>query len=193
MNAGEESVMTESSYILRGDVIEGGCILLRPITMEDTPLIVRWRNMESVRRNFIFRETFTAEMHTRWMQTRVAAGEVLQYIIVERESGRSVGSVYFRDMDRKNRSAEYGIFIGEESARGRGIGSETAHVFTDYGFQELGLHRISLRLLADNVQAEKSYSNAGFEREGLFRDMVFLDGEYRDVLFMAKLNREAER
>ena len=193
MNAGEESVMTESSYILRGDVIEGGRILLRPITMEDTPLIVRWRNMESVRRNFIFRETFTAEMHTRWMQTRVAAGEVLQYIIVERESGRSVGSVYFRDMDRKNRSAEYGIFIGEESARGRGIGSETAHVFTDYGFQELGLHRISLRLLADNVQAEKSYSNAGFEREGLFRDMVFLDGEYRDVLFMAKLNREAER
>ncbi len=192
MNAGEESTMTESSYILRGDVIEGERILLRPITMEDTPLIVRWRNMESVRRNFIFRETFTAEMHTRWMQTRVASGEVLQFIIVDRESGQSVGSVYFRDVDKKNRSAEYGIFIGEEAARGKGLGSETARVFTDYGFRELGLHRISLRLLADNTQAEKSYRNAGFEREGLFRDMVLLDGEYRDVLFMAKLNGEDE-
>lgn len=183
--------MTEKSYILRGDTIEAGRILLRPITMEDTPLIVKWRNTESVRRNFIFREPFTAEMHKHWLETKVATGAVLQYIIVERESGRSVGSVYFRDVDRKNRSAEYGIFIGEESARGKGLGSETARVFTDYGFDVLGLHRISLRLLADNTQAEKSYVNAGFQREGLFRDMVRLDGEYRDVLFMAKLNREA--
>ncbi len=184
--------MTENSYTLRGDLIESESVLLRPITLEDTPLIVRWRNTESVRRNFIFREPFTAEMHTRWMQTRVASGEVLQFIIVDRESGQSVGSVYFRDVDKKNRSAEYGIFIGEEAARGKGLGSETARVFTDYGFRELGLHRISLRLLADNTQAEKSYRNAGFEREGLFRDMVLLDGEYRDVLFMAKLSGRAE-
>lgn len=184
--------MTEKSYTLRGDVIESARILLRPITAADTPLIVKWRNTESVRRNFIFREPFTAEMHENWLRTRVATGQVIQYIIVDRESGESVGSVYFRDVDRKNRSAEYGIFIGEEAARGKGLGSETARVFTEFGFEELKLHRISLRLLADNRQAEKSYQNGGFEREGLFRDMVVLDGEYRDVLFMAKLNREEE-
>ena len=120
----------------------------------------------------------------------MASGQVLQYIIVDRESGESVGSVYFRDVDRNNRSAEYGIFIGEESARGKGLGSEVARIFTEFGFSELKLHRISLRLLADNVRAEKSYANGGFCREGLFRDMVLLDGEYRDVLFMAKLNGE---
>ena len=165
-------------------------ILLRPITAADTPLIVKWRNTESVRRNFIFRGPFTEEVHTRWMQTKVASGQVLQYIIVDRESGESVGSVYFRDVDRNNRSAEYGIFIGEESARGKGLGSEVARIFTEFGFSELKLHRISLRLLADNVRAEKSYANGGFCREGLFRDMVLLHGEYRDVLFMAKLNGE---
>ena len=182
--------MTEKSYRLHGAEIEGERVLLRPITPEDTPLIVKWRNTESVRRNFIFRGPFTAEVHTRWMQTKVASGQVLQYIIVDRESGESVGSVYFRDVDRNNRSAEYGIFIGEESARGKGLGSEVARIFTEFGFSELKLHRISLRLLADNVRAEKSYANGGFCREGLFRDMVLLDGEYRDVLFMAKLNGE---
>lgn len=184
--------MTEKSYTLQGGVIHGERVLLRPITMKDTPLIVKWRNTESVRRNFIFRESFTAEMHTRWMETKVASGQVLQYIIVDKESGESVGSVYFRDVDRVNRSAEYGIFIGEESARGKGLGSEVARIFTDFGFRELKLHRISLRLLADNAQAEKSYTNGGFCREGLFRDMVKLDGVYRDVLFMAKLNGEDE-
>ena len=182
--------MTDKSYVLRDGIIEGERVLLRPITPEDTPLIVKWRNTESVRRNFIFRGPFTAEVHTRWMQTKVASGQVLQYIIVDRESGESVGSVYFRDVDRNNRSAEYGIFIGEESARGKGLGSEVARIFTEFGFSELKLHRISLRLLADNVRAEKSYANGGFCREGLFRDMVLLDGEYRDVLFMAKLNGE---
>ena len=182
--------MTEKSYTLQDGVIYGERVLLRPITAEDTPLIVKWRNTESVRRNFIFREPFTAEMHENWLRTRVATGQVLQYIIVDRESGESVGSVYFRDVDKANRSAEYGIFIGEESARGKGLGSETARIFTDFGFRELKLHRISLRLLADNVVAEKSYTNGGFCREGLFRDMVKLDGVYRDVLFMAKLNGE---
>lgn len=184
--------MTEKSYTLQSGVIHGERVLLRPITMEDTPLIVKWRNTESVRRNFIFREPFTAEMHTRWMETKVASGQVLQYIIVDKESGESVGSVYFRDVDKANRSAEYGIFIGEETARGKGLGSEVARIFTDFGFSELKLHRISLRLLADNTRAEKSYTNGGFCREGLFRDMVKLDGEYRDVLFMAKLNGEEE-
>ena len=172
----------------KNEIITGENVILRPITFEDTPLIVKWRNTESVRKNFIFREPFTEEMHNNWMRTKVASGEVVQYIITDKSSGVPVGSVYYRDIDMKNRSAEYGIFIGEETARGKGLGSETAALFTDFGFNKLGLHRISLRLLAGNVQAEKSYENAGFTREGVFRDMVYLDGEYRDVIFMAKIN-----
>lgn len=171
-------------------ILVGEKVILRPITLEDTPLIVKWRNTDSVRKNFIFRETFTEEMHERWMRTKVASGEVVQYIIIDKSEGKPVGSVYYRDIDAKNRSAEYGIFVGEESARGKGLGSETAKLFVKFGFEQLKLHRISLRLLSGNVQAEKSYENAGFAREGVFRDMVHLDGQYRDVIFMAILNEE---
>ena len=174
------------------EILTGEKIILRPITAEDTSLIVKWRNTESVRKNFIFREIFTEEMHTKWMETKVASGEVVQYIIIDRSSDIPVGSVYFRDVDTKKRSAEYGIFIGEERAKGKGIGTETARIFTRFGFEVLGLHRISLRLLAGNLQAEKSYLNAGFAREGIARDMEFIDGEYRDIVFMAKLNRREE-
>lgn len=170
--------------------ITGERVTLRPITEADTDLIVRWRNTPSVMRNFIFREPFTPEMHRNWLATKVATGRVVQYMIEVKATGRPVGSVYFRDIDPANHSAEYGIFIGEEDARGQGFGSETAQLFTRFGFDQLGLHRISLRLLAENLPARRSYEHAGFREEGTFRDMVLLDGRYRNVVFMARLAGE---
>lgn len=168
-------------------VINGEKVSLRPITREDTGLIVAWRNKPSVYRHFIFRQPFTREMHENWLATKVDTGKVIQYIILDKALEKPVGSVYYRDVDPENESAEYGIFIGEESARGKGFGTETARLFTDFGFAALGLHRISLRVLAENTPARRSYAAAGFVEEGTFRDMVRLDGVYRDVVFMAKI------
>ena len=164
-------------------ILTGEKVVLRPITDADTDNIVRWSNTPSVRDNFIFRQTFTPEMHRNWLKTKVATGEVVQYIIVDKAADTAVGSVYYRDVDHTFNSAEYGIFIGEESARGKGFGTETARLFTDFGFTALHLHRISLRVLAENTPARRSYAAAGFVEEGTFRE----DGVYRDVVFMAKI------
>lgn len=173
-------------------VIEGEQIYLRPITYEDTEDIVRWRNDPEVLRYFLFRDPFTPELHESWLKNKVETGKVIQYIIVDRESNKSVGSVYFRDIDTTNESAEYGIFIGEASARNRGIGSEAAKIFTDFGFRVLGLHRIFLKVLGFNRIAQRSYEKAGFIIEGTFRDYVKLDNEFTDVVFMAKLNEKGD-
>ena len=173
-------------------VINGERISLRPITDADTDDIVRWRNDPSVRQYFLFRETFTPEMHREWLRNKVETGKVIQYIITERESGESVGSVYLRDVDPVNESAEYGIFIGEPQARGRGLGTETARLFTRFGLEVLRLHRISLKVLGGNSIAQRSYEKAGFRVEGIFRDYVKLDGAYYDVVFMARLAGEGE-
>ena len=171
-------------------VINGGKLSLRPITDADTADIVRWRNDPEVWKYFLFRDPFTPEMHRDWLRNKVETGKVIQYIIVEHESGQSVGSVYFRDVDEKNESAEYGIFIGEPWARNRGLGTETARLFTAFGLDVLRLHRISLKVLGDNAVARHSYEKAGFQIEGVFRDYVKLDGVFTDVVFMARLAKE---
>ena len=173
-------------------VINGQKVSLRPITDGDTDLIVRWRNDPAVYSFFIFRQTFTPEMHRDWLETKVKTGKVIQYIILAGEDHLPVGSVYFRDVDTLHSSAEYGIFIGEEWARNRGFGSETARLFTRFGLDVLGLHRISLKVLGGNDIARRSYEKAGFVCEGTARDMVYLDGEYRDVVFMSILNGEVD-
>lgn len=170
--------------------IEGDQIYLRPITMEDTDRIVAWRNGERVRKNFIYQAAFTREGHEEWMRTKVAVGSVEQFIICEKKSGRPVGSVYFRDIDRQNKKAEYGIFLGEADAAGRGIGSETARLAAAYARDVLKLHKLMLRVFADNAGAVKSYRNAGFVQEAHLRDEYFQDGKYRDMLLMAIIFEE---
>lgn len=170
--------------------IEGQRIFLRPITMEDTALIVKWRNEERVRSNFIYQALFTKEGHENWMRTKVESGEVVQFIICLKESGRPVGSVYFRDIDPLNKKAEYGIFIGEADCAGKGIGSETAKLAVLYARDELKLHKLMLRVFADNVGAVKSYQKAGFVQEAHLKDEFLQNGCYRDMLLMAVIFEE---
>lgn len=172
------------------DRIEGEKIYLRPMTVEDTDRIVCWRNNPRVRRNFIYQEFFTREGHLNWIKTRVDTGEVIQFIICEKGTDRPVGSVFFRDINRVHNKAEYGIFIGEDDAVGKGIGTETCKLACQYGFEVEKWHKITLRLLADNIAAYRSYEKTGFEKEAYLKEEVCIDGIYRDIILMGFLNPE---
>lgn len=166
--------------------IAGQKVILRPMGYEDTDLIVKWRNNERVRRNFIYRETFTAQGHQNWIETMVETGRVVQFIICEKEDMRPVGSVYFRDIDRIKKEAEYGIFLGEDDAAGKGYGTETARLAVDYAFKKMGLKRLVLRVFTDNEAAVGSYRNAGFAVESVMKEVECSDGEKKDMFFMVK-------
>lgn len=165
-------------------------VYLKYITHEDTENIIRWRNKDNVRKNFLDQRPFTVESHTSWLENVVYTGRAAQFIIYEKEGDFPVGSVFLRDIDYQNKKAEFGIFIGEDSARGKGIGTEAAKSIVKYGFTELKLHKIFLRVLADNKGAIKSYCKAGFVQEAYLKDDVLLNGEYRDIILMALFNPE---
>lgn len=167
-----------------------GNVYLRPMTYEDTDLIVAWRNSDAVRRNFIYQELFTRQSHENWIKNMVEPGKVVQMVICEEGTDRPFGSVYIRDIDHNHHKGEYGIFIGEPDARGRGVGTSAAKLMLRYGFEELHLHKIFLRVFADNQQAVRSYEKAGFIQEAYLKDEVCIDGKYRDMLLMAVIGEE---
>ncbi len=173
---------------MTGYMEEEAGIYLRPMTEQDTDLIIAWRNSEEVRKHFIYQGLFTREGHLNWLYHVVEPGKAVQMIICELGTDRPLGSVYIRDIDRDNRKGEYGIFIGEDDARGRGIGTAAAGLMIRYAFEKLKLHRLFLRVYADNIRAINSYEKAGFVKEALLRDDVFVNGVFRDMILMAVLN-----
>lgn len=168
--------------------LTGKRVRLRLMTPEDTELIIKWRNNPRVRQNFIYQRPFTREGHQRWIDTMINTKEAVQFIVEEAETFRPVGSVYFRDISREHQKAEYGIFIGEDDAVGRGLGSETASLAVRYGFEVLKLHKIVLRVFADNAGAIRSYEKAGFQKEAYLKDEVCIDGVFRDMILMAVIH-----
>ncbi|MEG2287915.1 MAG: GNAT family protein [Ruthenibacterium sp.] len=163
-------------------------VCLRKISSADTAQIVAWRNSEFVRCGCIRQDPFTADAHEKWLKNEVDTGHVAQFILEDKILGRDVGSVYLRDIDPVSHKAEYGIFIGEKDACGRGIGTRATKLTLRYAFEVLKLHKVFLHVFAENGSAIRSYEKAGFVQEGCFKDDVYRNGRYHDLLYMSVID-----
>jgi RimJ/RimL family protein N-acetyltransferase len=73
--------------------------------------------------------------------------------------------------------------------RGHGLGLRLLNAILEKA-ADAGFVRIELDVHADNARAIALYDKVGFVREGVVRDAVFVDGEYRDAITMALVRRE---
>jgi RimJ/RimL family protein N-acetyltransferase len=103
---------------------------------------------------------------------------------------RLIGNCSFMDLNWTVRSAEVGLFIGEKSCWNKGYGTEVMRILLRTGFETLNLNRIFLRVDEANKGGIRAYEKAGFIHEGRFRQGVFQNGEYRDLLYMSVLRSE---
>lgn len=166
-------------------------IKLRDIKLEDTENILKWKNDKNVKKNFCIQEDLTREVHLNWYYNKILTGNVKQFIIFDEENQLDVGSTYLRDIDLKNKKAEFGIFIGEDCARGKGIGTKSAELTIKYAFEQLKLHKVFLRVFSNNIAGIKAYEKAGFTYEGTAKDDILVNNTYfQDIIFMSIINKK---
>ena len=110
--------------------------------------------------------------------------------IVELETDRLLGSVWLNTIDPINRRAILWIFIWDDEYRSKGYWTEAINLILDFGFRYLNLHSISLRLLAVNERAHKSYLKCWFKDIWRSREEIFLNWKYHDAIFMDILESE---
>jgi UDP-4-amino-4,6-dideoxy-N-acetyl-beta-L-altrosamine N-acetyltransferase len=171
-------------------VIEGERVLLRRMSRADAVDVVRMRADPEVQAQLFSARPPTMEEHLRWRAEVEARDDRHEFMIVERTSGRSVGTIGLSHIDRVNRRAEYGVLIGEPDARGKGLAAEASRLLLAYAFGTLGLRRVYLHVLARNGDALRLYRRVGFQPEGVLRRHVWKGDEFLDVTVMAALAHE---
>lgn len=174
--------------------MDGNQIFLREISADDMSAINAWRAERDVVDALVgsFRHV-NGDVDRRWYESYLATrANNVRLAICLRASGECVGVVYLLKIDWINRSAEFGIQIGKEGARGHGIGEASTRLMLEHAFSDLNLRRVHLSVLTTNERAVRLYERTGFRREGVLREAVFKCGRYVDLLMMAVLRHEQE-
>ena len=173
------------------DSMEDDRLFLRPMTYEDSALIVGWRNNPRVMSRYIYREKFTLEGQQRYYREKVASGRVLQFIAVEKETGTPIGCVVLDDIHPQY--AECGNWIGEDTAIGKGYSPRMIRLACAYAFRKLGLQDIVARIFVSNPASLRSYERAGFETAGILPMVESTDGKKEDMLLLRCSRAQVQR
>lgn len=71
---------------------------------------------------------------------------------------------------------------------GQGVMSEVVSAAAQHIFETLNLHRMMANYVPENKRSGAMLERLGFEREGLARSYLKINGEWRDHVLTAKLN-----
>lgn len=102
-----------------------------------------------------------------------------------------IGDIALQDIDWKNRSCSIGLGISKKEYRSKGYGTEAVKIIIDYGFNNLGIERITANTLEQNEGAQRSLEKCGFILEGRERKAVYFAGNRWDRLNYAILREES--
>ena len=103
---------------------------------------------------------------------------------------KPIGYCEFDDISWTYRVACIGFIIGELEYWGKGIGTEIVKMLLEYGFKELNLHKITSEVLVPNIGSIRIIEKNGFKLEGKFREEMYIDGIYYDMLKYGLLKEE---
>jgi len=165
--------------------VEGELVALGPLRRDLIPTYQRWvNNIETLRTLGLPPRPMTVEAETTWYESAVTSSVDIAFTIYERATGRPIGNTDLHGVDHRNRTATFGIVIGEPDARGKGYGTETTRLMLDYAFTALGLHNVMLTVFEFNPAGLRAYEKAGFREFGRRRQSRFMGGRLWDEVYM---------
>jgi RimJ/RimL family protein N-acetyltransferase len=174
-------------------VLEGRGVRLEPLTAEHFSALEEivfdariWKYMPLRVEN--------KEDLKRWLEGALqakAAGTMMPWVTVLRESGRVVGSTRFIDLDMNHRTVEIGHTWLAPEVHQRGVNPEAKLLQMTYSFEELGLNRVAFKTHHENLQSQAAIRKLGAVYEGTFRNhYVMPDGSLRNSVWFSVVKEE---
>jgi RimJ/RimL family protein N-acetyltransferase len=170
-------------------VIEGTLVNLRAREVTDRDRMARWINDPEVTRFHATRYPWSLAAEEAFLRDRTAQppGYADVSLAIETTEGEHIGSCGLHGVTYEGRNAELGIMVGERAYWDRGYGSDAVRTLVRFGFDEMNLHRVWLRVFAFNERGIRSYTKCGFVEEGRLREQTWLEGRYWDQVVMGIL------
>lgn len=172
--------------------IESPRLLYRPLAEQDaTETYASWLNNPAVNQ-------FLETRHS--VQTVASCREFIQacnqtpnehlFGVFLKETEQHIGNTKLGFINPHYQTGQLSLFIGEQNMWGKGFASEVIQAITQYGFEQLQLHKIEAGCYESNLGSLRAFMKNGYVVEGFLRNHVILEGKRQGTFWLGKTIHE---
>ena len=163
--------------------LETDRLILRRMVVRDTDDMYDYARRREVTEYLLWyphqSKKYTSD-YLRYIEARYRIGEFYDWAVEEKESGRMIGTCGFTRFDLPHNVGEIGYVLNPDF-QGKGYATEAAKRVIDFGFSELGLHRIEAKFMEGNEASLNVMEKLGMTLEGYRRDGMLVKEKYRTI------------
>ncbi len=110
--------------------------------------------------------------------------------VFDTETSKIIGHISLYGIKRLPFSSGFIGYSIDELASGKGFGTEAVSLVTKFAFDKLALHRVEAYVSPRNTSSIKVLEKSGYNREGLLRKLLYINGVWEDHYVYAKIENE---
>ena len=172
----------------------GKRVYTRALRFGDVPLLTAWA-ADSRLEEMVGSEFFHdfAHVHRRapsFLDAVRRDRTQVNMIIATRDADRPVGLVRLFNVHRRHGYAFLETIVAEARALRRGYGIEASKLIAYWAIDVLKLRRLEAKVYPWNRLSVNTMKRRGWKLEGVLRQAVYHDGDYRDLLVFGILAHE---
>jgi len=165
--------------------VEVKLVLLREEHLEK---VRKWRMSEEVTQYMYTDPIITPEQQKQWFNKIKNDSSCIYWVV--NVDGVDVGVVNLVDIDYSNLRCFWAYYLADPSIRGKGVGKTIELNILKFVFDTLKLNKLCCEVLSFNEIVVKIHEKYGSKVEGIFREHIYKNGEFYDVVRMGILARE---
>lgn len=174
-------------------VLEGRHVRLEPLAKEHLPELARVGLDEELWR-WIPVPVRTAEELAGYIETAIEEqkrGVSLPFALIEKVTGRAIGSTRYGNIDRTHHRVEIGwTWVAREWQRSA-VNTEAKYLLLRHAFETLGCIRVELKTDSLNEKSRAAILRIGAKEEGIFRNhMITSSGRLRHSVYFSIVDSE---
>jgi RimJ/RimL family protein N-acetyltransferase len=174
-------------------ILEGRYARLEPLTAEHTKGLAEIGLDEDLWK-WIPTPVRTLEEMSAYVQTALAEqanGSALPFALIERASGRTIGSTRYGNIERTHHRLEIGWTWVAKQWQRSAINTEAKYLLLRHAFETLKCIRVELKTDSLNERSRTAILRIGAREEGTFRNhMITASGRIRHTVYFGILDSE---
>jgi ribosomal-protein-serine acetyltransferase len=111
----------------------------------------------------------------------------VSFVIILNEC--AVGRIGLHYLNLQNKNAAIGYWLTKD-AQGKGLTTRSCKKLLTHGFENMGLHRIEIKVATDNLRSQAIPKKLNFRKEGLLRQAELVNNKFLDLYIYSMLGFE---